>query len=450
MDKKILQIFGLMFISLLLINTVAAGNIEKKILDKDKIKAGAFKLKLEFKNRDDCVEFSQADFNYTQDVLIEAASGCVELIEPINFNHTIMIADGSDDFYFTCNGYTISGETETGLYVVDQATVKNCNVAEKENGYYLQDNAKVENSNAHNNTTGFYLIGDTTGTENLATENNVGFYLWDNSEITDSNATSNEIGFSSGMYSSNSKISNSYSGNNNLGYYLMSYAEAHNSIAGYNNVDGFRLIESSKIFNCTAKNNVGIGIDLHDESYAENSLAKDNYNGIVQGYESVTSSCTAKNNTNDGFLVKDYTLTLNPIASNNEYGIYMQGDSEVSGGVATNNNKYGYYLKDTALVYDAKAKYNGIYTSSYGFYLDGNSTAQNVLSNSNKNGIYVTRFSKLLNGYEVCFNGARNIFAYFGTITGTYKSTAIGGAGYWPNAIIIPCGPLPANPVQID
>lgn len=464
--------------------------LTKPNLQIDKTRPTGFRLN-QAMPREGCIELNQAYFNgLNTNLRLNYTNGCVELVENINFRYSIIVEDGRSGFYFTCNNHKITGDPEyDGIKVWDSATVRNCQVENYHIGFQVYDNAKVIESLARNNSWGYvaYGFGNITessaqdninggfmlGTRSSAGNSNSryngqfgGFIIYGNAKVSNSYASENEGGgfifwdygqcegcsangnFGDGFYlEDNSRVLSSVSYSNyDWGYRLFTNSRVEDSTAMRNEEDGFKLYDNSSVSGSTSRDNDWWGFWLLRDSLAEDSIAIDNgidishSRGFVLYDNARANSVTARNHQYLGFKLLGSSVVTNGNAINNEIGFMVFENALLSQSTAVSNGNTGYVLDESSRLEDSIARYNGRGPGDYGIYLQGLTTATNILSDTNKNGVYVGPNSRLLEGYRICNNDNNNIYVNGGYVEGRFQTGPISGAGNWQNAVIVPCG----------
>jgi len=341
--------------------------------------------------RDDCIQLYQDDFDqFDQDVYFEYSYGCIELMEDINFDYTIVISvppdGGNEDFYFTCNNHKLSGtgtQQGYGFYLLQFAELRNCTVENKYRGYYTEYSAHSEiiDSRAINNRIGFDLDGATwynnpatTVTRGLAINNSHGFYAKGQTVIKDSEAI------------------NSIS---NEGFDLVDYSQVINSISK-GNKDGFKLRDFSRAINCTATDNILTGFEISDDTIVINS--------------------TAEETQFQGFILYGNANAINSIARNNLYGFstesFYPNSAMIFNSTAENNSYVGYFLKTGPAEANSKV-FNSIATNSeIGYRLQDRSEVHNSLAQYNIDGFQLTHDSIVVNSISINNSRYGYVFGY--------------------------------------
>ena len=263
---------------------------------------------------------------------------------------------------------TLAGNS-TAHYVINQA-----------GSYYLSENLSVTN------TTGILInaIGvtlDLNGFEILRTTGNQGGYaIFIHAKMDHTTIYNGSIlgGFEYGIYA-NPSISP-------VGYSLKDL-----TVSGCSSC-GIFTGSASRLFNCLAHNNTGIGIQVGYGSLLSGCCAHKNQGtyGLYANRGSTLSECTAYDNQGDYGIYAGAGSTLSGCAAHNNqgiYGIYTDPGSTLSGCVAYNNQgKYGIYAGEGSCISECVAKNNiggGSYT--YGIYAENGSTISRCSSHYNRN-----------------------------------------------------------------
>jgi len=410
-----------------------------------------------------CIRLYQSDFdNLNTNLVISYPSGCVELMEDITFNYGIILSDGSDGFYFTCNNHWLRGSPSTdGIIAFNDVIIRDCTVTGRLIGFVIHDNTRVENGQAFSNDYGFLAYNNAVVDNSWARENlQAGFIAFDQVAILNSNSWSNDEGYelqndaaavNSNAQSNtnegfemwgNSEVFHGFSRGNYEGYSMSDESTASVSTASYNTDEGFELFDRSRVFDSSSSRN-SQGFDLNQNTIATGSSTNNNGDGFVMRDFSSCVDCNSNDNQIAGFWIMDNSEVSNSRAMNNLINGFEQYDySTISESTASHNLRNGFALYDSSQVSDSTAQYNNDnnWDYIYGIRLNGFSNASNVRSDNNDNGIWVDQGAKLLEGYRVCNNDAENIFVNGGYVEGRYQTGPIGGAGNWQNAVLVPCG----------
>jgi len=289
------------------------------------------------------IKLSQSSFDEWQsDVIFRYGWGKVILTEDITFDHTIILEDGSDGFYFDCDGHKITGTDATNAFeTYDKTSLVNCVIEGRKNGVVLHDDSEAEHITAKDNK-------------------EYGLYLYDNSEVTDSSSNGNNRGY---FLRDNAHIEGSTaSGNKDDGFGFTDYSSGTDLVSTDNAINGFRLFKNSRGKLLTAERNSYNGIQLGDDA-------------------EVYYSDSNKNN----------------------FGFYAYGNSKIIQSDAY-HNKRGFYLIGNAYGDHITAKYNGLGSEDYGVFMREYATAYEVQSDSNFKGIYAEGYAGLKSFSRACFN----------------------------------------------
>jgi len=239
----------------------------------------------EIKKSPACVELDQNYFNrLNTDLVISRSAGCVRIMEDINFDHSIILRDGSQGFYLTCDNHTIIGSSEDvwkiAFELYDHTSVTNCNVRVARGGFLLYNSSKVLNSEADLIKDGFQIHDNALVSSSLSKNcRGIGLELFGgNPSVYNSISSNCTVGVLLADYSSGYNI-RTYN-NTNIGFNLRGHGSCENCYSDGNRNSGYHLTENSKISNSQALNNGAYGILLDNNASAENILSDNNINGV--------------------------------------------------------------------------------------------------------------------------------------------------------------------------
>lgn len=358
-------------------------------------------INLEFPKNGNCVELDQAFFDqYNTDINFIAQNGCVELIENINFNHTIII---NGQLIFYGNDYTLFSNRGTatnlpnimlnnyakvqniiisstatgwsgdgsGVILNDYSEVTNCTVSNKYISFLLNDNSTISNSSVINCVGGFSLrdnsIGNNLNYSHTDGGGVFGYRLYDMAIVNDS-----ECHFAFNCFA---QYLTSVSGQSGT-------TEVNNSLAECESADhsiGFALSGNQKNTGCEAKN-CGFGFILQDTSQTEDAQSYNNNVGYrlssvridraytapdINAFKLINSSAT---NNNIGF---DFYSTI-PY-----YTIPQPLPFQISGLIAQKNTQ-GIIIRPEFNMLEGISQLTAIDNTSVGIYMNNTGTLSNV------------------------------------------------------------------------
>ncbi len=300
---------------------------------------------------------------------------------------------------------TATGAGIAGIDLNHFARVSDAVVQENGNGFmatWPADNgvATITRGTARNNDVGFELASGVAVSDSVAEQNDIGFRISETPQLDDITVRDNEYGF-------------------------VLYGSTINGLTALNNTYGFSLSDT-RTSGLTALNSSGTGFYLYGSSSLEASIARGG------GY---------------GFRLFGSSTVTNSRAEQNEYGFQLYSSSIVTGSTASDNRHHGFELLDTSSVSDVTSLRNGNAEDDYGILLKDVTTATNIVSDYNKNGVFVEGCgyepSRLLEGRRVCNNNGYDIFVSGGYVEGTFQTSHITGSncwnGNWSGMEILPC-----------
>ena len=366
-----------------------------------------------------CAQLTQQDFdNASGSIVLNVTNGCYEITTDIQFDYPLIVIGGGADTYFTCNNHTITKKTAIGAaytgFVVNNSKVKNCRSFERFDGFQVNRNGVVTDSTAIGNPgDGFAVFDNGQVMRSDSSNNGLGFYLNSSgSSVTDSTANNNQVGF----LLIGGTVSNSSVVNSNIGFDIRNGdGKVFNSTASYNTT-GFSVYGGEASYN-TAINNI-IGFWVVSGNVFRNTALNNQDGFIIYGGNNNNHDNTAQNNTVVGFDVENGGRIVSSQATNNIGTGFVVYSGSVEQSQATGH------------------------ANGYGFFLNNGATAKNILSNNNKDGVFVNAGALLRDGDEMCFDSEYGIFiANGGIVSGTFRSDKqIQGGGNWGGATIFPCG----------
>jgi len=225
-----------------------------------------------YKKSTECIKLTQNDFdNSNGDFIINYSSGCVEIVEDIKFNDNIIVENGEEGFYLTCNDHTIFPDPpnqikpyKIGFKVYDHVSVTNCKVYNARAGFEIRDYSKVFNSEADLVKDGFVMYEEALLANSKASNcTGIGLEAQGQNQIWDSEARNCFIG---SLISANSK-----------GFNITAY---DSSSIGVN----IRL--NGVCTNCKSYNSSNTGININDTGICKVCTSNRNQTGVVVGSNS--------------------------------------------------------------------------------------------------------------------------------------------------------------------
>jgi hypothetical protein len=361
-----------------------------------------------------CIQLYQSDFDkYTSDVTFGDSGECVELMENVDFNYSIILK--GNGFYLDCNNNKLTGiysheEGYAGIIGTENSIIKNCIVEKKFYNFLLTDFAEVYDSLA----TGFFTHDGTW-------YSTIGFELRDSS-----------------------KAYNSAASNNGGGFALEAFAEVYNGSA-INNSAGYWLFTDSGIYDSLAKEN-RFGYILRHNASIDNSLAENNiYTGFdftILGVSIVSNSIARGNSV--GFIVGEENIIYSSLAEDNVVGFSVFGDAKVYDSLSSGNSLYGFALDENSFVENV-----AVVDNEYGIIVSGSSVLKNsVAENNTWFGLMGHDSLSTIQGGKFCFNGyTGDVWITDPTLSGVIRVGEIDGE--WSgDPTFLPCKKvlLPTEP----
>ncbi len=417
-----------------------------------------------------CIQLSQSDFDeFNSDVVFGNEGECVELIENINFDHSIIIK--GDGFYLDCNNNKVTGiysyeEGYAGIIGTESSVIRKCVVEKRFYNFLLMDSSEVYDSKAvgffvHDGgwyaTTGFELRDFSKAYRIIAENNGGGFALETYPEVYNGTAINNSQGF---VAFGNSKVFDSLAKENRVGYVLRHDASINNSVAEDNvytgfdfsvlgisvvsnsiasgNPIGFSVGEENRIYSSLAENN-NVGFSVYGNALVFGSVAVDNSNvGFSLGENANVSNCASEGN-GAGYSLMGDSFVEDSIASGNSFsGFSANGNSVIRDSISSGNGHYGFSMSQYSSVFDSVSENNsksGFFLCS--FYGDHDQNVENVKARYNQEEGINACYGEISGG-EFCFNEGSDILSDGATFNGNIKTNGMDGE-YSGNPTIRPC-----------
>ncbi len=356
-------------------------------------------------------------WSFTQGVCGQEIQGDVTLTQDLSCSGTYGMRIAADNVVIDCNGYTIRGQREQGLYGIvspnspgyDNITIKNCNITNLGGGisFANSNNGTIENNTIYNNIeNGITLWGSSYKNINNNTirTNSYGIYstqysTYNNfSNNTVCSNTNQDIYLDSGStnnYGDNTCTKKQDDDSNPLTctqcplqtvnisscqslYGDTNYLLTQNISANYN--DCFYINGNGATLDCAGHSITGTG----------------SYNAVYSSYhDNVTiKNCTINNFDNGIYFSYSHNGTITDnTANNNQRGLYIQysNNNQLTNNTVIENNQYGIYLQSSS--YANIINNLACMNSNRDIYIDygsSSSTGSNICSNLDPDGSSVT------------------------------------------------------------